>query len=189
MIYSLLIANFIHRSPLLGHPDSRSSWKICSKFHIIFLTKQGDRRLVPPHPHRPLQRLRQRLRGRRRPPDRGHVLPARHTRLRHRRRKLPRPARAERRRARSSGIQKKSLNFLRNRLSFVLQIVSITIGDNRIGSMETGTALARAMYHMMRAEHYKVGELFWEAYPRQKYKVLLSKHFISLGHAFEAKYL
>ncbi|TRY75766.1 hypothetical protein TCAL_12592 [Tigriopus californicus] len=36
------------------------------------------------------------------------------------------------------------------------QIVSITIGDARLGSMETGTALARAMYHIMRAEHYKV---------------------------------
>ena len=36
------------------------------------------------------------------------------------------------------------------------QIVSITIGDARLSSMETGTALVRAMSHIMRAEHYKV---------------------------------
>uniref|UniRef100_A0A0K2T109 Tripeptidyl-peptidase 2 n=1 Tax=Lepeophtheirus salmonis TaxID=72036 RepID=A0A0K2T109_LEPSM len=36
------------------------------------------------------------------------------------------------------------------------QIVSITIGDGRLSSMETGTALARASFHIMRAEHYKV---------------------------------
>ena len=36
------------------------------------------------------------------------------------------------------------------------QIVSITIGDSRLSSMETGTALVRAMAHIMRAEHYKV---------------------------------
>ena len=35
------------------------------------------------------------------------------------------------------------------------QIVSISIGDSRLGSMETGTALARAMSHVMRGEHYK----------------------------------
>lgn len=36
------------------------------------------------------------------------------------------------------------------------QIVSISVGDSRLGSMETGTALARAMSHIMRGEHYKV---------------------------------
>ena len=36
------------------------------------------------------------------------------------------------------------------------QIVSISIGDGRLGSMETGKALCRAMSHIMRAEHYKV---------------------------------
>jgi len=36
------------------------------------------------------------------------------------------------------------------------QIVSISIGDSRLDSMETGTALARAMSHVMRGEHYKV---------------------------------
>ena len=36
------------------------------------------------------------------------------------------------------------------------QIVSISIGDGRLGSMETGKALCRAMSHVMRAEHYKV---------------------------------
>ena len=37
------------------------------------------------------------------------------------------------------------------------QIVSINIGDSRLASMETGTALARACSHILRAEHYKVG--------------------------------
>ena len=32
----------------------------------------------------------------------------------------------------------------------------MSIGDNRVGGMETGTALARAMSHVMRAEHYTV---------------------------------
>jgi len=36
------------------------------------------------------------------------------------------------------------------------QIVSINIGDSRLASMETGTALARACSHILRAEHYKV---------------------------------
>ena len=36
------------------------------------------------------------------------------------------------------------------------QIVSVSIGDGRLGSMETGKALCRAMSHVMRAEHYKV---------------------------------
>jgi len=36
------------------------------------------------------------------------------------------------------------------------QVVSINIGDGRLGSMETGTALARALNHVMRAKHYKV---------------------------------
>ena len=36
------------------------------------------------------------------------------------------------------------------------QVVSINIGDSRLSSMETGTALVRAMSHIMRAEHYKV---------------------------------
>jgi len=36
------------------------------------------------------------------------------------------------------------------------QIVSISIGDSRLNSMETGTVLARAMSHVMRGEHYKV---------------------------------
>ncbi|CAL4069880.1 unnamed protein product [Meganyctiphanes norvegica] len=36
------------------------------------------------------------------------------------------------------------------------QVVSITIGDNRIGSMETGTALARAMIRVMENPYYKV---------------------------------
>ena len=39
------------------------------------------------------------------------------------------------------------------------QIVSISIGDGRLSSMETGTAMARACLHLMRAEHYKVGSL------------------------------
>ncbi|XP_045114338.1 tripeptidyl-peptidase 2-like isoform X1 [Portunus trituberculatus] len=36
------------------------------------------------------------------------------------------------------------------------QIVSITIGDNRITGMETGTALARAMMRVMKNPHYNV---------------------------------
>ncbi len=36
------------------------------------------------------------------------------------------------------------------------QIVSISIGDARLHAMETGTALCRAMMHILRAEHYKV---------------------------------
>ena len=36
------------------------------------------------------------------------------------------------------------------------QLVSITIGDGRLGGMETGKAMCRAMSHVMRAEHYKV---------------------------------
>jgi len=44
----------------------------------------------------------------------------------------------------------------KNGLAPGAQIVSINIGDGRLGSMETGTALARAMSHIMRAEHYKV---------------------------------
>ena len=36
------------------------------------------------------------------------------------------------------------------------QVVSVSIGDGRLGSMETGKALCRAMSHVMRAEHYKV---------------------------------
>ena len=39
------------------------------------------------------------------------------------------------------------------------QIVSISIGDSRLSSMETGTAMARACMHLMRAEHYKVRTL------------------------------
>ena len=44
----------------------------------------------------------------------------------------------------------------KNGLAPGAQIVSITIGDARLHSMETGTALARAMTHIMQAEHYKV---------------------------------
>ena len=36
------------------------------------------------------------------------------------------------------------------------QIISISIGDSRLSSMETGTAMARACMHLMKAEHYKV---------------------------------
>ena len=36
------------------------------------------------------------------------------------------------------------------------QVVSVSIGDGRLGSMETGKALCRAMSHVMRAKHYKV---------------------------------
>lgn len=43
----------------------------------------------------------------------------------------------------------------KNGLAPGAQIVSISIGDQRVQSMETGTALARAMTHIMRQEHYK----------------------------------
>jgi len=36
------------------------------------------------------------------------------------------------------------------------QIVSINIGDGRLGSMESGTSLARAMSHILRSQYYKV---------------------------------
>ena len=36
------------------------------------------------------------------------------------------------------------------------QIVSISIGDGRLHSMETGTALARACMYLMQSKHYKV---------------------------------
>ena len=48
------------------------------------------------------------------------------------------------------------------------QIVSISIGDSRLSSMETGTAMARACMHLMRAEHYKVRTL-------QNFKVICGK--------------
>ncbi len=44
----------------------------------------------------------------------------------------------------------------KNGLAPGAQVVSITIGDARLHSMETGTALVRAMVHIMQAEHYKV---------------------------------
>ena len=44
----------------------------------------------------------------------------------------------------------------KNGLAPGAQVVSINIGDSRLSSMETGTALVRAMSHIMRSEHYKV---------------------------------
>ena len=44
----------------------------------------------------------------------------------------------------------------KNGLAPGAQVISINIGDSRLSSMETGTALVRAMSHIMRAEHYKV---------------------------------
>ena len=43
------------------------------------------------------------------------------------------------------------------------QVVSISIGDGRLSSMETGTAMARACMHLMKAEHYKVRSM-WSNY-------------------------
>jgi tripeptidyl-peptidase-2 len=44
----------------------------------------------------------------------------------------------------------------KNGLAPGAQVVSISIGDSRLHSMETGTAIARACMHLMKAEHYKV---------------------------------
>ena len=44
----------------------------------------------------------------------------------------------------------------KNGLAPGAQIVSISIGDNRLGSMETGTSLVRAMIRIVEHSRYKV---------------------------------